>query len=84
MVVILSAIGLLLWTAVPLAGYMAKHAPGDGSYRWVIEQGIEMGRPSRIEAEADVRDGRATAVRVGGRAVAVGRGTLTLPPRAEA
>ncbi len=65
--------------AAALAGYMAKRAPGDGSYRWRIEQGVEMGRPSLIEAEADVSGGQITAVRVGGTAVAVGRGTMTIP-----
>ena len=65
--------------AAALAGYLGRRAAQDGTHRWRIEQGIEMGRPSLIEAEADVRGGAVTAVRVGGRAVAVGRGTLTLP-----
>lgn len=66
--------------AAALAGYLGRRAGGDGTHRWRVEQGVEMGRPSLIEAEADVRDGRVVAVRVGGRAVHVSRGTFTLPP----
>ena len=65
--------------AAALAGYLARRVGGDGTHRWRIEQGVEMGRPSRIEAEADVRGGAVTAVRVGGRAVAVSRGMLGMP-----
>jgi trans-2,3-dihydro-3-hydroxyanthranilate isomerase len=65
--------------AAALAAYLGKRAGSDGTHRWRIEQGVEMGRPSLIEAEADVRGGSVTAVRVGGRAVMVSRGTLTFP-----
>ena len=61
-----------------LGGYLAKRTPRDGTLRWVSEQGVEMGRPSVIEIEADKRDGRITAVRVGGSSVMVGEGTLKL------
>lgn len=63
--------------AAALAGLLVdRQAPGDGVHRWVVHQGYEMGRPSRIELEADVRGGRATAVHVGGGALVVGRGTI--------
>jgi trans-2,3-dihydro-3-hydroxyanthranilate isomerase len=68
--------------AAALAGYLGKRAGKDGTQRWRIEQGVEMGRPSLIEAEADVREGAVTAVRVGGRAVAVSRGTMGIPTEA--
>ena len=55
---------------------MAHEKRGDGTHRWRIEQGYEMGRPSQIDIEADVRDGRIAAVRVGGSAVRIGEGTL--------
>ena len=62
-----------------LSGYLAKRsARRDGTLRWVIEQGFEMGRPSILEAEADVRDGAVAAVRVGGHSVLVTRGELTI------
>lgn len=65
--------------AAALAAYLGSHATADGTYRWRIEQGVEMGRPSLIETEADVSGGKVVAVRVGGRAVAVGRGTMSVP-----
>jgi trans-2,3-dihydro-3-hydroxyanthranilate isomerase len=58
--------------AAALAGYLAAAGPkGTGSLRWVVDQGIEMGRPSRLFVECD-RDGEdILAVRVGGAAVMV-------------
>lgn len=62
-----------------LAGYLAAHERlGDGRHSWRIEQGFEMGRPSIIELESDVRDGVVYAVRVGGNAVLVSEGNLHL------
>ena len=46
------------------------------SLRWTVEQGVEMGRPSRIYLEADVQGGAVTAVRVGGTAVLVSEGRI--------
>ena len=63
-----------------LAGLLAaRDAARDGTLRWVVEQGVEMGRPSRLHVEADVRGGAVTAVRVGGAAVRVSEGEMTLP-----
>ncbi|MGH7653953.1 MAG: PhzF family phenazine biosynthesis protein [Gemmatimonadaceae bacterium] len=63
------------------AGYLAARAPQqDGTLRWTVDQGVEMGRPSRIEIEADKSAGAVTAIRVGGSAVMVTEGTLTLAP----
>jgi trans-2,3-dihydro-3-hydroxyanthranilate isomerase len=59
-----------------LAGYLAARTPRDGTLRWVIEQGFEMGRPSIIETEADKANGKITAVRVGGKTVIVSKGEL--------
>ena len=59
-----------------LAGYLAARTPRDGTLRWVVEQGFEMGRPSILEIEADKQDGRITGVRVGGRTVLVSKGQL--------
>jgi trans-2,3-dihydro-3-hydroxyanthranilate isomerase len=64
-----------------LAGYLAARAPGrtgDGTLRWIVEQGFEMGRPSILEVEADVARGAVTAVRVGGSTVMVCRGTMEI------
>lgn len=56
--------------------FVANERPDDGSHEVWIEQGIEMGRPSRIRLEVDVEDGRATGARIGGEAVIVGRGEV--------
>jgi trans-2,3-dihydro-3-hydroxyanthranilate isomerase len=65
--------------AAALAGWLAGRTPaGAGVRRWRILQGEEIGRPSEIALEADVADGRAAVVRVGGRCVMVGKGTLRL------
>ena len=61
-----------------LGGYLAARSRQDGTLRWVVEQGYEMGRPSLIEVEADRTDGRITAVRVGGASVMVCEGSITV------
>lgn len=50
----------------------------DGTRRWQIEQGYEMGRPSDLTLEADVKDGALAAVRVGGSAVRMMSGELEI------
>jgi trans-2,3-dihydro-3-hydroxyanthranilate isomerase len=65
--------------AAAFAGYLARREKlTSGSARWVIEQGIEMGRPSRMEVEADAASGVLTAVRVGGTSVVMSEGHLQL------
>jgi trans-2,3-dihydro-3-hydroxyanthranilate isomerase len=60
-----------------LGGFLALRTPRDGgTLRWVVEQGIEMGRPSRLEIEVDKAAGAVTAVRVGGSSVLVSEGTV--------
>jgi trans-2,3-dihydro-3-hydroxyanthranilate isomerase len=51
-------------------------APPDGPHAVWIEQGIEMGRPSRIRLEIDVARGAASSARIGGQAVKVAEGML--------
>lgn len=50
----------------------------EGTHAFRLEQGYEMGRPSDIDMEADVRDGKLVAVRVAGSAVRVMEGRLSL------
>ena len=65
---------------VGLAGYLAaRDSRRDGTLRWVVEQGFEMGRPSILEAEADKVGGEVVATRVGGSTVIVTSGEMTLP-----
>jgi trans-2,3-dihydro-3-hydroxyanthranilate isomerase len=66
--------------AAAFAGYLAaRDGATDGTVAWVIEQGVEMGRPSRIHIEADKQGGTLAAVRVGGSSVLVSEGRFTLP-----
>lgn len=48
----------------------------DGVHRWIIEQGVEMGRPSRIRATVSVEGGAVQSVRIGGDAVFVQEGRI--------
>ncbi|MGE0239486.1 MAG: PhzF family phenazine biosynthesis protein [Parvibaculaceae bacterium] len=50
----------------------------DGTHRFVLEQGYEMKRPSDLILEADVAQGDLTQVRVGGQAVRVSAGVITV------
>jgi trans-2,3-dihydro-3-hydroxyanthranilate isomerase len=58
--------------ATALAGLLAHHAGREGTHRWTLSQGVEMGRPSTLELEADVADGEVVACRVAGHSVIVG------------
>lgn len=66
--------------AAVLGGYLAtRDMKPNGNYRWILEQGIEMGRPSRLEVEAEKKDGKVIAIRVGGSAVLVSEGEIEIP-----
>ena len=52
--------------------------PGDGDHTLVIEQGVEMGRPSAIALGLEVEGGELRAATIGGSAVIIGQGTLDL------
>ena len=60
-----------------LAGLLSHydHSTG-GTLSWRIAQGVEMGRPSVLEASADKRDGVVQATRVGGASVLVSEGVI--------
>lgn len=51
---------------------------GNGTVAFIIEQGVDMGRASRIQAEVSVSDGVLEKVRIGGSAVEVLTGTMPL------
>ena len=66
--------------AAAMAGYLgATGGPESGTLRWVIEQGVEMGRPSRLHVTCERSGGRISAVRVGGTSVLVAEGRLLVP-----
>jgi trans-2,3-dihydro-3-hydroxyanthranilate isomerase len=52
--------------------------PEDGEHILVIEQGIEMGRPSKIVLTMDVRDGALSEVSISGEALIVTRGEIEI------
>ena len=64
---------------VALAGLLASLRPdSELSLRLRIAQGVEMGRPSLLEASAEKRGGRVTETRIGGRCVHVMSGVIEL------
>jgi trans-2,3-dihydro-3-hydroxyanthranilate isomerase len=60
------------------AAWMVAHGVAEPEQRVLIEQGIEMQRPSRIFVRASRRDNRIVNVRVGGNAIEVMRGEVFL------
>ena len=67
--------------AAALAGYLAaERGPENGTVQWVVEQGVEMGRPSRLHVACDRTSNRISAVRVGGSSVLVSEGRLAIGP----
>lgn len=62
-----------------LAGLLGHcDAQSDGTCAWRIAQGVEMGRPSVLDARIEKRDGSVVGTWIGGTCVMVGDGTLRL------
>jgi PhzF family phenazine biosynthesis protein len=64
-----------------LGAYLASESllnVRDGQANFTATQGIEIGRPSRIEVTVDVASGNPTRVQVGGHSVTVLRGRLSI------
>ena len=60
-----------------LGGFLAlRSEKRDGTLHWMVDQGVEMGRPSRLELEVEVKGGQLAAIKVGGASVLVSSGTL--------
>jgi trans-2,3-dihydro-3-hydroxyanthranilate isomerase len=64
--------------AGPLAVHLARHGRIAWGQEIVIEQGVELGRPSRLHARAIGSSEGVTAVEVGGAAVIMGRGEFNI------
>lgn len=65
--------------AAAFAAYLAqRESKLNGSWKWTIEQGIEMGRPSLLQAYAEKKNGTITEIRVGGTSVLVSEGFLLI------
>ena len=66
--------------AASFGGYLAARSSSrDGTLKYLIHQGVEMGRPSQLFVEVDVSGGAVTDVRVGGSTVLASSGTLHVP-----
>jgi trans-2,3-dihydro-3-hydroxyanthranilate isomerase len=52
---------------------------GDGSHEYVVQQGVEMGRPSTLRCTVDVVAGQATGTTVTGRTVPIAKGEIRVP-----
>lgn len=52
---------------------------GDGRHRYVVQQGVEMGRPSTLTCQVEVRAGAAVLATVAGSVVPVARGEIRVP-----
>ena len=63
-------------TAILAAQLLSSEKLKDGTHRWTLEQGYEMGRPSDLWLEADVAGAKLAAVRVAGQAVQIMSGVL--------
>ncbi|HKZ06434.1 MAG TPA: PhzF family phenazine biosynthesis protein [Methylomirabilota bacterium] len=66
----------------PLGAYLVKERlikAGDGPVQILSDQGVKMGRPSRLHIRGVVRDGRLTEIEVGGGVVPVIDGRLRVP-----
>ena len=66
--------------AAAFAGYLEEIGPVEGDRSDLIEQGVEMGRPSMINLTISKLDGGGrVVVRVGGPAVVIGNGVIAVP-----
>jgi trans-2,3-dihydro-3-hydroxyanthranilate isomerase len=65
----------------PLGAYLVKQRliKGDGPVKIVSDQGVKMGRHSRLHIRGIAREGRLTEIEVGGGVVPVIEGTLRVP-----
>lgn len=63
--------------AGPLTGYLLKHNVFGRNFEIINEQGIEMGRPSRILMNGEVSGGK-YIVKIGGTCAYVGRGNFLI------
>ena len=65
--------------ATGLGAYLGGREGQDGgTLMWVVEQGLEMGRPSLLHVEVDRVGGAISSIRVGGQSVMMGTGEMEL------
>jgi len=65
--------------AAAFAGVIMQYErPGEGDHMFIIEQGMEMGRPSYISLGIDIERGALRSATIGGSAVIVSQGAVDL------
>ena len=65
--------------AAALIGLIADNIKQrDGQYKYTLEQGADMGRPSQIDMQISIREGKLVRGGIGGKAILVGQGVLDL------
>jgi trans-2,3-dihydro-3-hydroxyanthranilate isomerase len=69
-----AALGLGVWLVA--AGLL----PGNGESSYEVRQGIEIGRPSRLDCTVTASAGAAVSATVAGQVVPVARGEIAVPP----
>lgn len=69
-----AALGLGVWLVA--SGLL----PGEGESGYVVLQGAEIGRPSRLECTVTASGGAAVSATVTGSVVPIARGEITVPP----
>lgn len=64
--------------AGPFGGYVARYGvlPRANSVRFVVEQGVEMKRPSQIYVHVETQGDKITSLAIGGQTVIVGEGEI--------
>jgi trans-2,3-dihydro-3-hydroxyanthranilate isomerase len=67
--------------AAPLGSYLARHEvlPNAEEAEFVVEQGVEIRRSSRIHVKVRRQGGDVLEIRIGGRCVIVGEGEISAP-----
>jgi trans-2,3-dihydro-3-hydroxyanthranilate isomerase len=69
-----AALGLGVWLVA--SGLL----PGDGESAYLVRQGSELGRPSRLDGTVTAEDGVAVSATVTGSVVPIARGEIAVPP----
>jgi len=65
--------------ATAFAAYLATYQPEkDGNWQWLMDQGFEINRPSKIIASACKKDDQITQIKVKGESVIITEGILTI------
>jgi trans-2,3-dihydro-3-hydroxyanthranilate isomerase len=66
--------------ASAFAAYLGmRNSQSAGTFRWIIEQGFEMGRPSLLQVEATKENDQMIEIKVGGYGVLVSEGRMKIP-----